>query len=421
MNIAITGATGLLGKNFLFEAIKQNLGHLDALKIYVLGKGSGDKTIYQRIRELIFDDGMEYINANAHEKNSIRSFCEHGLIGINMDLGDSALSIGNLDLTILKSVKFDGFFHFAALTDLRNSQKIFDLLKLYNVEGTKKILDLLSSLNVKEFSYVGTAYACGESAGVVKPDYVNFDQPFRNSYERTKIEAETIVRNFAKRSKIKFRFFRPSVTCGRLIEKPHGAMSKFDVFYGWAAFFLLMKTQHLTENDAVYETPITLNARVKYSLNSGLNIVPADYTAKLIYQVFIQNDAGESYHIVQERETPHTYYISEMLKAINVLGVRHIDEIPNDKNNLEKLYYKTAGQVFTPYINSAPIIFDTTNLGPILKNVGLVCPPVDEKTFPSLMSYAKEKKFGIDIKKVFQDRHSFTKKNQSEPLATKRD
>ena len=61
LKIAITGATGLIGRNLLFEILKQNIKNLDELEIFVLGRGQCGKDIHQRINEIGERMGTSYL------------------------------------------------------------------------------------------------------------------------------------------------------------------------------------------------------------------------------------------------------------------------------------------------------------------------------------------------------------------------
>lgn len=45
MKIAITGATGLLGRNVLFEFLKQHIAQLDMLEVIVLGRDKNEQAL----------------------------------------------------------------------------------------------------------------------------------------------------------------------------------------------------------------------------------------------------------------------------------------------------------------------------------------------------------------------------------------
>jgi len=401
MKIAITGVTGLVGSNLLFEIIKQNIRSLDDLEIFVFGRNADNATLQQRVQKIIRQDGVLYMGIDESETGKIEDYCKNGIKYIETDIEKKGLGIKKEDLRHLQSKKIDFFFHIAASTDLRHNPGIEKLLRKTNVIGTQKILELISTLKLGEFCYVGTAYSCGVCSGEVRPDVVELNRKFRNAYERSKLEAEILVRDFSRKNRLKCRYFRPSVTCGRLIENPLGSINKFDVFYKWGAFFLQIKTKLVKNTKDLYGVPVTLDVRTCYNAKAGLNIVPVDYVAKVMYQVCVQNDPNESYHLVNSEETPHEDYIGIMLKSLKVDGVKHVPNIPVKQNKMEKIYYKTTGSIFTPYISGPSMKFNTSNLDRVLNNSKIQCPPVDKKTFPILMEYALKHDFGIDIQGRF--------------------
>jgi nucleoside-diphosphate-sugar epimerase len=279
MRIAITGATGLLGRNFLFEVIKNNLHNLEEMEILLLGRSSNEARIRERIEDIITEDGALYLSLSDYEFEDIKTAIFSSIKCVNMDIDAPKMGISTDDFNMLKREPIDVFFHIAALSDFRDSPKVVEALKRINFNGTKQILDLISLLKVDKFYYTSSAYSCGETAGDINPDYINLNQGFRNPYERSKLETEVLVRERSKETGLKCKFFRPSTISGRLMEDPAGSANKFDVFYSWAAFFLHLKTKQLDAID--YSTPVTLDARILFNPYSGLNIVPADYAAKV--------------------------------------------------------------------------------------------------------------------------------------------
>lgn len=403
IRVAITGATGLLGRNLLFEFIKQHISSLDNLDIFVLGRGKNDLEIKGRFEDILLTDGLLYVGGGAIQRDSINAYHDDKIKYINLDLSINGLGISREDYGYLAEKPIDLFFHIAAMTDFRNTPEVARALTRVNVEGTRQMLKLISAIKIKEFAYIGTAYSCGTTSGEILPDYINTEKTFRNPYEATKTEAEIMVREFAKSNKsIRFRYFRPSTISGRLIEKPLGAINKFDVFYSWAGFFLRLKTKEIKDWDARYSASFSADMRILYSVTSGLNIVPADYAAKIMYQVCLQDTEGESYHLVNDHETPHKIYIPIMLQAINFNGVVQVGSLPDRMNKLEQLYYKTVGSVFTPYIISDPMLFDTRNIKKTMGRSGIACPAVNLSNFSILMNYAKERDFGLAEKRSLQ-------------------
>ncbi len=402
MNIGITGATGLLGSNLLLEWVKQSLSNLESLHISVFGRQKNDRNLEVRVRDIVLGkEGLAYLKLTADDARvlNIDKFLTRQIHYVDYDLDANDLGLSDRSLEKLRHTSFDYFYHIASRTDFRSTPSVKKLLYKTNYEGTKSILSLVEKLEIKEFVYIGTSYSRGYAKGQLQPDFMDFSVAFRNPYETSKLEAEKIVREFCKKHKQRFRVFRPSTICGRLIEEPFGLVTKFDVFYSWVAWCLRMKQKHgKISVDNIYKESFSLPFRIACREDSGLNIVPADYAAKVIYQVCVQKDAGESYYLVNSSETPHRHYVSWMLEVANILSTSFVKEVPSDLNEIEAFYYKTVGLIFTPYVSSDPMLFDVKNLELVLARVNLSCPVVDKNNFMKLMTYAKGLDFGLKDK-----------------------
>lgn len=397
VNIILTGATGLLGRNLLFEILKQNINHLDNLKIFTFIRCQDPNSVSKRIQDIIANDGCDYLGLTDSSYEKLTQ-C---IIPIYYDLTQIQLGISLDDLCRLKAEKIDYFFHVAALTDLRGGAFIEKACLQINLIGTGKILQLAESLNTREFIYVSTVYACGKTTGLVEPGYINIDNSFRNSYEKSKVEAEVLVREFAKKSRIKYKILRASVLCGRLMEKKIGSVSKFDVFYALGAFFLRQKLNRLRCLNELFSKTVEIPARIHINYDADVNIVPVDYAAKMIYGACILDDNTTYYHIAHPQPTPHKWYLSWMLDAINIVGYSFVEEEPENQNKVEKFYYKTLGNMFNPYLTSERMDFKIDNLQIIQKKMNIECPQINQENFLHLMNFAKENYFGLDITQYF--------------------
>ncbi len=389
MQIVMTGSTGLLGRNLLFEILKQNLNELDKLQIFTLGRPQKACPIGNRIENIIESDGHFYLNLNGSAPD-----LQKCIIPISFDLTKEDLGLSAEELELLKKQKIDYFFHVAALTDFRSDSRTKEKLENINVKGTQRLLRLLEQLNIKQFIYIGSAYSCGNKIGKVDPSYTNLEEQFRNPYEKSKLEAELLVRTFCKEKKLRYKIFRPTTISGRLLENPLGSVSKFDVFYGWAAYFLRLKLKQGVPAEKLFTQPATIPIRIAANLKAGLNIIPADYAAKILYQVCIDEKLRPiNYHLANPKDALHGEYIQWMLDFLKVKGCSFVAEVPKDLNEMEKFYYRTVGKILTPYIIGENMEFSVENLGEILNKVK--CPRINENNFKTLMEFAKQKGFGI--------------------------
>jgi long-chain acyl-CoA synthetase len=134
-----------------------------------------------------------------------------------------------------------------------------------NVEGTGRLLDFAHEAHARggltRFAYVSTAYVAGTHEGEFREDQLDVGQDFRNAYERSKFEAETLVREEADRLPV--QIFRPSIVVG---ERASGWTASFNVLYAPLKAFA---------RGALQVLPAHRSAPV--------DVVPVDYVADAIF------------------------------------------------------------------------------------------------------------------------------------------
>src|SRR5919198_641780 len=137
-----------------------------------------------------------------------------------------------------------------------------------NVAGTRRLLELAEHCRdrggLRRFSYVSTAYVAGTHAGEFREDQLEVGQDFRNAYERSKFEAEQLVRSY--RDRLPIQIFRPSIVVG---ERATGWTAAFNVLYA----------------------PLKAFARGAYTAlpaprSSPVDVVPVDYVADAVFELF---------------------------------------------------------------------------------------------------------------------------------------
>ena len=101
---------------------------------------------------------------------------------------------------------------------------------LTNVVGTQNLLSLAEDIQcagmLRRVSYVGTAYVAGERRGLIREEDLDMGQRFRNSYEKTKCEAEKLVRS--RGEKLPITILRPSIIVG---DSQTGITQSFKTLY----------------------------------------------------------------------------------------------------------------------------------------------------------------------------------------------
>ena len=146
-----------------------------------------------------------------------------------------------------------------------------------NVEGTRQMLELARACpHLERFTYVSTAYVAGERRGIVYEDDIGGGR-FRNSYERTKHEAERLVAG--QRDAMDVTIVRPSIVVG-------------DRNTGWTAAFNVLYAPLRALEAGAY--PVVPARR-----NSPVDVVPVDYVADAVHALAEAPEAaGQTFHVV---------------------------------------------------------------------------------------------------------------------------
>ncbi len=155
-----------------------------------------------------------------------------------------------------------------------------------NVTGTQRLLDFAELCRehggLERFAYVSTAYVAGDHPGEFREDQLEVGQEFRNAYERSKYDAERLVRSY--RDRLPIQVFRPSIIVG---ERRTGWTASFNVLYAPLKAFA---------RGAYRALPLRRSAPV--------DVVPVDYVADAVFELSrLPVDGGEeTYHLVAGRD-----------------------------------------------------------------------------------------------------------------------
>jgi long-chain acyl-CoA synthetase len=236
-----------------------------------------------------------------------------------------------------------------------------------NVDGTRNVVEFAERCRrLERLTYVSTAYVAGEPRGLFREDQLDVGQRFRNPYERSKFEAERMIRERA--AGLPLQVLRPSIVVG---DSRTGRTSTFNVLYG----------------------PLKAFARgripaIPARRSSPVDIVPVDYVADRAYELATSGPDG-TFHLVAGRNATtvgrllelSSRYLRRPSPAVLPPGLYRRAVHP-------WLRRKYAGlrrmEVYFPYF-SMRVRFDDRRLGP--------GPPV-ESYFHRLMDFAQRAGWG---------------------------
>lgn len=374
MKIILTGATGVLGSHIMYEILelfikKPNFSN----KLYIITRNNGKNSGENRINELL----SSYYTPKVLQKtglNDLNKFIE--IISLNTVVNDELF---------LEKIKGAYLIHSAGYVNLSTDKELKEKIFDENVQLTKTLFSVLHP-HIKKFIYIGTAFSSGIRKGLIGTDFHNldFEPEHRNAYEYAKYHSENFIARECKAIGLPFQILRPSVIGGKMLGTENNFfIPKYMVFYLLAKFFHFSAKRKGKQE----------NVRFIVNNETSLNIIPVDYVAKVVVNIFDRDDL-EQLNIVN-----HTSF--NMIKGLelimNEVGFTNFTFVPDDlnfsyKNSTEKLYYESIGKHLKPYFITDANEYDTTLLNSILE-----IPKLDNEDFTNLIRYAIANNFQ-DIK-----------------------
>ena len=362
MNIILTGVTGTLGSQIVYQLLQQK----DLSRIYLLIRAKGVETAIDRFKNVINNEA-----APKHILENKTSLLQKVVV-LEPEVFMNPASY-------LLASKNNYFIHSAGCVNLTTDASQRDLLFKENLEFTKTIFNAFAAY-IGKFTYISTAFSIGDIGGLIDNNYHNKTPNYRNHYEASKHATEKFLRAEESKTGVQIQILRPSVLGGNIFKYSQYFISKYMVYYLVGRFF--------------YKNPLSENSTIRLALNqqSGLNIVPVDYAAKVIAKVFTRSIT--QLNIVQSRSTNVKNGMKRIVESVGYTNYSFVNTLDDSfvletKNKLEDIYYRTIGLHLNKYLTSNPYEFDTNLLESIVPmpvyNV--------EDYLAKTISYAKENNF----------------------------
>ena len=365
MKIILTGSTGVLGSHIMYEILELFIQTPnDANQLFIIARNNGKNSAGERINEFLSSDYTPKI---------IR---DKGLTVLNQYLEIIDLDSNTIEETFLEKTKGAYLIHSAGYVNLSTDEDLKDKIFDENVLLTQKLFSIFHPY-IKKFIYIGTAFSSGVRKGLIANDFHNLDfkPEHRNAYEYAKFHSENFIAKECKSIGLPFQILRPSVIGGKMLGTENNYfIPKYMVFYLLAKFFYFT-----SKRKGKQET-----VRFIINTDTGLNIIPVDYVAKVIVTTFERDDI-EQLNIVNYNSFNMVQGLQLIMKEV---GYTNFTLIPNNfdfqyKNAIEKLYYESIGKHLKPYFIADANEYDTTLLNSILE-----IPKLDNDDFTNLIRYA---------------------------------
>ena len=255
-----------------------------------------------------------------------------------------------------------------------------------NVDGTRRVLDLAEECagrgdGLRRMTYVSTAYVAGDRRGCAQETELDVGQGFRNSYEKSKHEAESLV--WSRHEQFPVTVVRPSIVVG---DRRTGWTASFNVIYGPLRAFAagtyrvvpgrrgavvdVVTVDHVADAIlALTESPAAANGT--FHIVGGEHATTLGELARLAAQRF-------------DRRPPRLVAPRVYRSVLHPLILRRAD--PKTRRRLER------SEVYFPYF-SLDLRFDDRRARELLEPLDIRAVPIGEY-FDALIDFAEAARWG---------------------------
>lgn len=362
VNVILTGVTGTLGSQVIYELLRQE--NIKAIFLPIREKNG--KSAIQRIQKILESPAApEFVLKN---RNAILEKVK-------------VLNMATFfkPETFLSKSETTFFIHSAGTVNLSTDESQREHIFSGVLDFTKEIFNTFSAF-ITKFTYISTAFSIGNIGGLIDNNYHDTKKPqYRNFYEEAKHATEKFLLQKGKEDNVAIQILRPSVLGGNIFEKSTYFISNYMVYYLLGKFF--------------YKSPLSESSiRIAANFQTGLNIIPVDYVAKVIANVYQKQI--EQLNIVHSKCTNIVTGMGRIIKTVGFNNFTFLNSssgglLLEGKNRLEEMYYKTIGLHLNQYLISEPYEYDTALLESIIPLPKYNIEDYLEQT----ISYAKTKGF----------------------------
>jgi thioester reductase-like protein len=362
--ILLTGATGLLGRYLLRDLLRRGC------KVAVVVRPSKRLSARERVEQIL----------QMHEAES-----ETVLPRPVIFAGDICADHLGLALTEQQWIAENCSRVLHSAATLTFHQDASGEPRRTNVGGTKNLLQLCNEASIKEMHYVSTAYVCGLREGTISEDELDCGQDFRNDYEKSKLESETMVR--ANKHFDSLTVYRPAVIAGDSVT---GYTSTYHGLYMYLQLMSVVNRNTPPGPDGRRHTPVQLDL----TGDEPRNVIPVDWTSEVIVDLLLNPQAhGHTFHLTPESLLTAREIMEAGYEYFNSYGVEFCKQPVADSGEQDLLTRNAhdSMKMYKPYEESDPK-FDTRNLRRFAGH--LPCPAIDRQMLHRFWAYGEEDRWG---------------------------
>ena len=278
----ITGSTGFIGTPLLKALIKET--NLSDFKLLVRDKEKAAENLSEIIKI-------------AESLGKKIEFLKGDITLVN-------LGLANNELSSLKDIK--EVYHLASNISLSNEEKDKEAIFNVNINGTKNILEIFKdSKDLNNFYFFSSAFCCGKTNKLVKEDWLQKPDNFRNFYEESKWLTESLIKEYIEEKNMPVVILRPSIVA--ISSKNEFSKVRNQTFYFYSR--ILRKAAKMQNTPS----PIRLIGK----LTSISNIITLEDLIKILLEIRKQKEKKISYNLVNPSNLSTNSFVKEIQKNLD--------------------------------------------------------------------------------------------------------
>ena len=368
----LTGATGFLGRYLVrdYAARGRNLA------VLVRGDSACD-----RVAQMIED-----MESSANLLGETIAIPLPKIIRADLTQADLGLSVDDHDWL---AANVDDVVHCAGDVTFHESGKGEGTWRT-NVDGTENLARWSRDNGIEDFSYVSTAFVCGDRSGVIYEKDLDCGQGFGSTYEESKFEAERRLQSYQFP---RLSVFRPCFVSG---DSTSGYSSTFHGIYWFAQFTSLARLRQNVMPGMRWHHDV----RIFKTGAEHHYLIPVDKVSRAICEIQSQSDlASNNYHLTPKKVIKLTDVEAALADCFHYFGVRFAGEkCPDDSslNEIEQLFYDGLRSMGHRYLDQDPT-FDCTQTEQLLP--WWTEHEANHEYLIKIFEYAEGKRYGRDSRR----------------------
>jgi nucleoside-diphosphate-sugar epimerase len=309
----ITGATGFIGTSLLKALIEET--NLNSFKLLI------------RNKEKATEDLLEIIKI-AESLGKKIEFLKGDITLVNLGLTSNELSS-------LKDT--NEIYHLASNISLSNEEKDKEAIFNVNINGTKNILEIFKdSKDLNNFYFFSSAFCCGKTKEIVKEDWLQKPDNFRNFYEESKWLTENLIKKYIEEKNMPVIILRPSIVA--ISSNNEFSKVRNQTFYFYSRILRKAAKMQSTLN------PIRLIGKS----TSISNIITLDDLIKILLEIRKQKERKIIYNLVNLSNLSTNSFVKEIRENLGFEpGFIFLEEFDyNSLSEAEKFIYDRTKAYF---------------------------------------------------------------------------